>query len=81
MAASAPQISASIWGMGNRTAFQEAHGAFYKTGEITGSGRAERYDNSCTRGVAYEASRSSSIYGASDTVRPLSRKCRFIIKY
>lgn len=67
--------------MGDRTAFQEGHGAFYKTGEITGSGRAERYDNSCTRGVAYEASRSSSIYGASNTIRPISKKVIFMIRY
>lgn len=67
--------------MGNRTAFQEAHGAFYKTGEITGSGRAERYDNSCTRGVAYEASRSSSIYGSSNTIRPISKETIFMIRY
>lgn len=81
MTASAPQISASIWGMGDRTAFQEAYGAFYKTGGITGSGRAERYDNSCTRGVAYEASRSSSIYGASSTIRPISKQVRFMLRY
>lgn len=67
--------------MGDRTAFQEARGAFYKTGEITGSGRAERYDNSCTRGVAYEASRSSSIYGASNTIRPTSKEVIFMIRY
>lgn len=81
MTASAPQISASIWGMGDRTAFQEAYGAFYKTGEITGSGSAQRYDNSCTRGVAYEASRSSSVYGASSTVRPISKEVRFMLRY
>ena len=81
MGASAPQISASIWGMGDRTAFQEAYGAFYKTGAITGSGRPERYDNSCTRGVAYEASRSSSIYGASSTIRPISKQVRFMLRY
>lgn len=81
MTASAPQISASIWGMGDRTAFQEAYGAFYKTGDITGSGSAQRYDNSCTRGVAYEASRSSSIYGASSTIRPISKQVRFMLRY
>lgn len=81
MTASAPQISASIWGMGDRTAFQEAYGAFYKTGNITGSGSAQRYDNSCTRGVAYEASRSSSVYGASSTVRPISKEVRFMLRY
>ena len=81
MTASAPQIIASIWGMGDRTAFQEAYGAFYKTGDITGSGSAQRYDNSCTRGVAYEASRSSSVYGASSTVRPISKEVRFMLRY
>ena len=45
------------------------------------------YNGSVTNGVneydgfTFDASRSSSIYGRSNTIRPLSRTCKFFIRY
>lgn len=32
-------------------------------------------------GFDFQASRSSSIYGRGDTIRPLSKTCKFLIRY
>ena len=59
---SLPNITGRIAGQGDRTAFQSASGAFYKSGGISGSGAAEKYDDSCQIAVDFNASRSSSTY-------------------
>ena len=74
-------MAGEIWGQGNRTAFQVCNGAFVKIGEITGAGAAEKFDDSCTRGVGFLASRISSVYGSSQTVTPTSESCLFVIRY
>ena len=56
------------------------NGCFYATNNTTGSyawDGASTYNNA----VTLDASRSSSIYGASTTVQPSACKCYFCIKY
>ena len=65
-----PNITGRIEGQGDRTSFQSASGAFYKSGVISGSGAAQKPDDSCQIAVEFNASRSNSIYGNSDTVQP-----------
>lgn len=53
-------------------------GAFYSDGSTgTGHGGA----NQANSNVYMNASRCSGVYGASSTVTPLSRKCKYFIKY
>lgn len=53
-------------------------GAFYSDGSTgTGHGGA----NQANSNVYMNASRCSGVYGASSTVTPKSRKCKYFIKY
>ena len=54
------------------------------TGAFTRSSRPEGFNGLNNHSGTYntfDASRSSSIYGKSKTVTPLSRKCLFLVKY
>lgn len=46
-----------------------------------GAGAAEKFDDSCQRGVGLDASRWSDRYGSYTEVRPLYESCGFIIRY
>ena len=75
MAASAPAITGQI-GMIGRTGGVH-NGCFYNVktgGALSNQGEPDNVDG-------FDASRSSSIYGASNTIRPISRRARFIIRF
>lgn len=55
------------------------YGAFYAGG--TGVHKGGLGSNWSNPGLTFNASRSNSIYGKSNTVTPLSRKCLFLVKY
>lgn len=57
-----------------------ADGAFYGTDQGTRFFR-NADSNTGWKNIRMDASRSSSIYGSSDTVTPLSESCRYIISY
>lgn len=54
------------------------NGAFYSVG---GGGRANLEWHGDFTHIGFDASRSSSTYGKSNTVTPLSRACIFYIKF
>lgn len=58
----------------------DPQGAFYTGGSI-GSGIPTRYSSFEGFRIGFNASRSSSIYGNSNTVQPATCKCYFCIKY
>ena len=58
---------------------KDASGAFYTLASGTVMTRKE--SGNTTYGIGFNASRSNSIYGKSNTVTPLSRKCKFLIKF
>lgn len=73
-----PNISGTVdrhcWGA-------SASGAFYPNGRSAAKGGTGN-DNNCPFTIAgFNASRSSSIYGSSTTVTPLSIKVKYFIKY
>lgn len=70
-----PNITGST--SGARNGGENVTGAFYTTGSVSTYGGG-RYHMGI---VAFDASRSSTIYGKSNTVTPLSKKCLFLIKY
>ena len=75
MAASAPAITGEI-GMIGRTGGVH-NGCFYNArtgGALSNQGEPDNVDG-------FDASRSSNIYGASSTIRPISRRTRFMIKF
>ena len=65
---------------GNRTNGYTTSGAFTASGS-RGRAGSGGISNSANCKVTLTASRSSSIYGKSKTVTPLSRKCLFLVKY
>jgi microcystin-dependent protein len=72
-----PNITGAINDVAHTTVFMSTSGAFRNylnsnTGNATSTGNSEN--------VTFDASRSSSIYGNSDTVQPKSLTTRFIIK-
>ena len=77
MAASAPAIT-------GRHFFAENGWNLFNTGAvyryINGLGSRGGTDNDNPIG-AFDASRCSSIYGASNTIRPISKKVIFMIRY
>lgn len=77
MAAGLPNITGSV--SNGKSESNVVAGAFYsKTGAFNASA-AQANNNGH---IFYlDASRSSSIYGKSTTVSPLSRKCKYLIKY
>ena len=57
-------------------------GAFYKGGTATSRvACTSSATNTSISDIYFQASHSSSVYGDSSTVTPLSRKCLFYIKY
>lgn len=75
MKASAPAITGShegIEGDGNPT------GCFYKGAAATEDKAAAGIGD---YKIMFNASRCSSIYGASSTIRPISRRTRFMIRF
>ena len=75
MEASAPAITGQIGVIGRTGGVH--NGCFYNVktgGALSNSGEPDNVDG-------FDASRSSSIYGASSTIRPISRRARFIIRF
>lgn len=75
MEASAPAITGQI-GMIGRTGGVH-NGCFYNVktgGALANQGEPDNVDG-------FDASRSSSIYGASSTIRPISRRATFMIRF
>lgn len=70
VSASAPAI---IGYSGNRP--DGVSGAFYATGQSVIDGSVRR------SALGFDASRCSSIYGASDTIRPISKQTLLMIRY
>ena len=67
----------------DRGIFEKFAGAFYsntKPGYLTNIAKSSASDNPSSV-VGFNASRSSSIYGNSNTVQPATCKCYFVIKY
>ena len=60
-------------------AFESADGRFTASG--SSGDHIAPWDIYKNRYANFNASRSSSIYGKSKTVTPLSRKCLFLVKY
>ena len=56
------------------------NGAFTSGGSHNNWNKGHNYA-SASNAVNFDASNSNSIYGASKTVTPLSRKCLFLIKF
>ena len=79
--ASAPNITGQI---SYRMFTVQASGCsgFVRPGSNSGADNTGEYSNSNNRNYArYDASLNSPIYGASNTIRPLSQTCRLSIKY
>lgn len=75
VAASAPAITGEIGMIGRNGAVH--NGCFYNArtgGTLNNQGEPDNVDG-------FDASRSSSIYGASNTIRPISRRARFMIRF
>ena len=79
--ASAPNITGQIT---YRMFTVQANGCsgFVRPGSNSGADNTGTYSNANNRNYAqYDASLNSPIYGASNTIRPLSQTCRLSIKY
>ena len=61
-------------------AYKGLHGAFYERTPIDRDYGATS-GNFYSINLAFDASRVSSIYGASNTVRPTSKRATFLIRY
>lgn len=75
MEASAPAITGQIGVIGRTGGVH--NGCFYNVktgGALYNQGEPDNVDG-------FDASRSSSIYGASNTIRPISRRARFMIRF
>lgn len=80
-----PNITGAIWsiagtsgnGIGNGRA-----GAFYGSHTVTSDvPSGQTGSSSANDTINFDASRSNTVYGASDTVQPKSITVKFIIKY
>lgn len=66
--------------IGGTEQLQQVDGCFYGNG--IGGKYGHGHDNSATNPrITINASRSSSIYGASNTIRPISKEVIFMIRY
>ena len=82
MAASAPAINGEFGeNYHDQSAYMSASGVFQNSATTAGTILANGSSARSPRGWTFQASRSSSIYGASDTITPLSQTCRLSIKY
>lgn len=75
MKASAPAITGEIGMIGRMGAVHT--GCFYNIrtgGVLANNGEPDNVDG-------FDASRSSTIYGASNTIRPVSKEVRFMIRF
>ena len=80
MAASAPAITGEFMIGGTESTYAYGVGAFYASG--TGGNFSTGHASGATNPHYYfNASRSSSIYGASSTVRPVSKQTLLMIRY
>lgn len=80
MAASAPAITGEFMIGGTENTYVYGVGAFYASG--TGGKFGNGHSSGATNPHYYfNASRSSSIYGASSTVRPVSKQTLLMIRY
>lgn len=80
MGASAPAITGEFMMGGTESTYAYGVGAFYASG--TGGNFSTGHNPGATCPHYYfNASRSSSIYGASTTIRPISRRVTFLIHY
>ena len=82
MEASAPSITGEFGeNYHDRAADMRASGVFQNSSTSSVSIDGYVRDEHTPRGWTFDASRSSSVYGASDTIRPTSRKVKFVLKY
>ena len=82
MEASAPSITGEFGeNYHDRAADMSASGVFQNSTTTAGTILANGSSARSPRGWTFQASRSSSIYGASSTIRPISKEVRFMLKY
>ena len=82
MAASAPAIAGEFGeNCHDQSAYMSASGVFQNGATTSTTIMANGSSVRSPRGWTFQASRSSSIYGASDTIRPISKEVRFMLKY
>lgn len=82
MAASAPAITGEFGeNYHEQAAYMSASGVFQNSATKAPTMTANGSLVQSPRGWTFQASRSSSIYGASDTIRPISKEVRFMLKY
>lgn len=80
MGASAPAIAGEFMMGGTENTYAYGVGAFYVSG-IGGNFSIGHVPGATCPHYYFNASRCSSIYGASNTVRPISKKVIFMIRY
>lgn len=82
MGASAPAINGEFGeDYHDRAADMRASGVFQNSVTTAPTMAGTAMSTQSPRGWTFQASRSSSIYGASDTIRPISKKVRFMLRY
>ena len=82
MVASAPAITGEFGeNYHDKSAYMSASGVFQNSATTAGTISANGSSARSPRGWTFQASRSSSIYGASSTIRPVSKEVRFMLKY
>ena len=69
----------NILGSGGNTDKNNFSGAIY--GDSSKSNGFDGFLNSKGAHIYFDASKSNDLYGKSSTVTPLSRKCKYFIKY
>lgn len=80
MEASAPTIIGSFYYNVNTGESGTAASGAFRYSNIN-DGQAANGDNTSTPIYTFDASRCSSIYGTSSTIRPVSKQVRFMIRF
>lgn len=82
MAASAPAINGEFGeNYHDQAADMRASGVFQNSATKAPTMTASARTAQSPRGWTFQASRSSPIYGASNTIRPVSKEVKFMLKY
>ena len=82
MGASAPAITGEFGeNYHDQSAYMSASGVFQNSATTAGTILANGSLARSPRGWTFQASRSSSIYGASNTIRPISKQTLLMIRY
>lgn len=82
MGASAPAINGEFGeNYHDQSADMRASGVFQNSATTAPTMTASARSIQSPRGWTFQASRSSPIYGASNTIRPVSKEVKFMLKY